>query len=270
VAIDPLLLEFASSRPAELAELMVDADGGELEDLISRLPVKAAARVAACLPSWILSQLLVNLSPSVTAELLWGARHDDAVTLVAHLHEIQYADILESSKPDQLDKLHRLFEFPTLSLSALASPEFIRVEQSQLCASFIEELSAYNNFQSRPIFAVDAQGVYRGVVNLFALIAKDVQQQKVARVTEYIRPLSGEMSAAMGLESPLWLNQLALPVTDRKGRVLGAVTRRQLLGLVQEERPGERGLELVIPELATAYLGFCADILKSVCLRGSK
>jgi Mg/Co/Ni transporter MgtE len=270
VSIDPLLLEFASSRPAELAELIADADAGELDHLITGLPVVAAARLAACLPSWTLSQLLAKQPPSVTADLLSGARHDDAVTLVAHLHEIRYPDILKDCKPDQLDRLRRLLEFPTLSLSALASPEFIRVEHSQLCASFREELSAYKDFQSRAIFAVDGQGVYRGVVNLFALIANEVQQQKVAKVTQYILPLSGEMSAATGLESTLWLDHLVLPVTDEKGRIIGAVTRKQLLELVQEAHPESRRLEFIIREMSTAYFTFCANAVKSLVLRGVK
>jgi Mg/Co/Ni transporter MgtE len=270
VGTDPLLQRFADSRPTELAALMANADVGELSELLARLPAQTGARLAARLPSRILSQLLAAQPPGATSEMLTKAKHDDAVALVAHLHEARYPEILAASKRSELGKLNRLFEFPQLSLSALASPEFIRVNENTGCEEFCTELEAYGENATRPVFTVDEEGVYRGVLDTFRLLAARNRKIKVREISDYVTPLSGDTTAATALDAPEWLEHLALPVTDHRQRIIGCVTRSRLRRLVPDTRAERYGFEMMLSEMATAYLVYCADILRSLFARGHK
>ncbi|MFT5483766.1 MAG: Mg/Co/Ni transporter MgtE [Halieaceae bacterium] len=265
-----LLQQFADSRPAELAALMADAEIGELCELFASLPASTSARLAARLPSRILFQLLAEQAPAATSEMLFGANHDDAMALVAHLQESRYPEILMASQNSHRKKLRRLFEFPSHSLSAIASPEFLRVTESTLCEVFCKELVSAEQEHPRPIFAVNDSGVYRGVVNVYALIATSNRTKSVKAVANYVPPLHGDISADAALNSPEWLEHLALPVTDGKQRIIGAVTRAQLLRLVPDDGGAHHGLETILSELAAGYLSYCTDIMKSLFTRNSK
>jgi magnesium transporter len=267
VESDPLLLQFADSHPDELAGLLADAGPGELAELLNTLPLANSTRLAARLPSRALSQLLAQQADQVTGDMLLAAKHDDAVALVSHLQESRYAAILDACPRKKRKRLERLFEFPSLSLSSLASPEFIRVSCDALCESISLELQAYRDTHPRPIFAVDSNGTYQGMVNALALIARKNRKLQVRAITEFVPPLSGDLGSAAARESPEWLKYLALPVTDSHQRIIGAITREQLQRFLPDTGAARGGLELILSELAEGYLDFCAEMMRSLLTR---
>ena len=94
--LDPLLLQFASDKPDEMAALLANSELRELTEMLESLPVASAASLAARLPSWQLSSLLTIMDASLLARMLRAAKTDDAVALVSHLNESRYESILLS------------------------------------------------------------------------------------------------------------------------------------------------------------------------------
>ena len=163
---DPLLLEFAKSRPDEFALELSGAGLGDLSQLIASLPAAVAAPVSTRLPSWLLTGLLGSLEPEQVCDMLLSASNDDAVALVSHLHESHYRRVLEVCPDKSKLSLRQLFDFPSHSLASLATTQFIRVTATTTCGDFYQQLAYSGDTRARPILVVDEQGKYVGVLTL--------------------------------------------------------------------------------------------------------
>ncbi|MDF1643286.1 MAG: hypothetical protein P1U80_03780 [Pseudomonadales bacterium] len=262
--LDPLVLQFASDRPDEMAALLANSELRELSDLLESLPVSIAATFAARLPSWQLTSLLSEIDPALLARLLMAAKTDEAVALVSHLCESRYARVIESVPAPERQPLFELLEFPAYSLASLVTTEFIRVSESTSCEAFCEQLSASDNTHPRPVLVVDQQGKYRGTVSLLAVYARKNRSQLVGQITVPVEPLNGKMPASQAITAKQWMRHAELPVVDSRHRILGVVKRASLERVRSDAAPMEFNVERVLAELASAYLNLCAQILESI------
>lgn len=261
---DPLLLQFAADRPEELAAVLT---GESLEDVcgfISGLPHHSATVVVTRLPSWQLTPLLGVLEAELISRMLTTAATDDAVAIVSHLRESRYADIIDATPEEGRRALRQLFDYPSHSLAALASPGFVRVEADTQCGPFCEQLSSNSDTRPLPVLVVDGQSRYLGRVTLQALYARKNRARTVGEIATAVEPLSGLTSAESALSSRLWMRYTELPVVDGRHRVLGVVTRAALQRVAGETTPAEFNLERMFAELATGYLTTCSRLLESV------
>ena len=159
--LDPLLLQFASDRPDEMAALHANSARRELAEMLEILPVASAASIASRLPSWQLSSQLTTIDSAFLARMLRGAKTDEAVALVSHLNESRYKSILEAVPVAERRSLYELLEFPSYSVASLVTTEFIRVPENTSCRVFCEQLSASADTSPRPVLVVDQRGRYR-------------------------------------------------------------------------------------------------------------
>jgi Mg/Co/Ni transporter MgtE len=261
---DALILQFASSRPEELAGLLANSKLREIAELVTSLPVETAAKVVARLPSWQLSSLLGILQPEFICRMLVETATDDAVAIVSHLHESRYPDILSSSSGKDRSLLQHLFEFPSSSLANLVTTNFIRVGADKLCAAFCEQMSERADPQPRPIVVVDQHRKYLGILNIDRVYARRNATRTVGEIAIPLEALSALTDAATALTSRLWLHHTELPVVDERHRLLGVVGRASLLRVVGQSAPTGFTLERIISELAASYIDICSRLIATV------
>jgi Mg/Co/Ni transporter MgtE len=259
---DPLLENFAEARPRELALLLADAEVQEVCELLRKLPDPVAAGLAAHLPSRQLSRVLKELAPEEIGLMLVSATHEDAIALVSLLSETRYPDILQASPAGKRKLLQRLFESPSHSLGALASPDYIRADVSMRCDAFLEQLRSHEESEQLPIYAVDDAGVFQGEVNPIAVISRMNQRARLADIVQDTASLSAQLSAGAALKSRLWARHQYLPVVDSKGHLLGSIRRHALLKRVPKSRTETVGLERILTDIALSYFEFCERLLK--------
>jgi Mg/Co/Ni transporter MgtE len=259
---DPLLERFAAARPQELASLLADAEIHEVCELLRQLPEAIAAGLAAHLPSRQLSRALKELSPAEIGSLLVSATHEDAIAIVSLLSEARYSGILQAAPAAKRRVLRRLFELPSHSLGALASPDYIRANVDMRCDAFLEHLRAHEESSQQPIYAVDELGIFKGEINPLSVISRQNQKARLADIVVHLAPLSGELSAAAALKSRLWARHQQLPVVDSRGHLLGSVHRQTLLKHAPKSRTEIVGLESILTEIAMSYLEFCERVLR--------
>lgn len=258
---DPLLYQFATSRPGEMADLLANRDLAELTELIASLPLRAATALATRLPSWQLTRLLATAEPALVAQMLTQADVDEAVALVAHLSELRYGAIIEAAPERERRSINTLLETATSGVASLAKPNFIRVPQDTLCGVFSEQLAASNDTRARLVLVVDNNGKYRGILSLQAVYSHKNRMRQVAEVTTAVDPLNGSTTAITALTARQWMKYAELPVVDARHRILGVVSRAALERVAGDATPREFNLERVISELATHYLNICARVL---------
>lgn len=259
---DPLLEEFAARQPREFSALLADASTLEVCALLRQLPSATASRLAANLPSRQLTLALRQLEASEVGTLLTNAGHEDAISLVSLLSETRYPEILQASSAAKRKSLRRLFELPTHSLGAFASPDYIRAHVDAECSAFMAQLQSHEEGTQLPIYAVTDEGLYQGEVSPIAVIARKNQKSHIRDIVRKVTPLSGQLSVAAALKSRQWARHSFLPVVDGKGRLLGSVQRPNLVKHVPKSRTENYGLERVIIDVASSYLDFSERILK--------
>ena len=248
---DPLVMQFASSRPQEMAAVLSDADLSELCELLQALPPGVGASVAAHLASWQLTTLLGTLEPALIA-------------LVSHLHTSLYPAVLEAAPKRAHPDLRELFNFPAHSVAAFATTEFIRVSAATLCGDFAEQLANSTDNKPRPVLVVDAQGRYLGRLNLQAVYARKNRSRPLADFALSVSPLNGLTRVESALTARQWLKHSELPVVDARHRLLGIVTRAALERAAGNTTVHEYNLEQLLTELAGGYLNACASVVESV------
>lgn len=262
--LDPLILQFASDKPDEMASLLANSEQRELLQMLESLPVGNAATLTARLPSWQLTSLLSDIDAPFLASLLKAAKTDEAVALVSHLNESRYTSVIDSVPASERQPLYELLEFPAYSVAALTSTEFIRVLESTSCEAFCEQLSNTEDTRPRPVLVVDQQGKYRGMVSLLAVYSRKNCAQLLGQISVPVEPLNGNMAANQAITAKHWMKYAELPVVDNRYRLLGVINRVTLERTKSDFAPTEFSLERMLSELATAYLNLCARILESV------
>lgn len=261
---DPLVLQFAHEKPAELAAVLGSSNLGELVEFFLTLPVDTAAILATYLPSWQLAALLRRLPPEHIATMLVNASTSDAIAIVSHLPESLYPAILSSCRQEDKLGLRKLFDFPTHSLASLATPNFISVEANQNCELFARQLSHYDDTSPKPIIVVDEKGKYLGILSTQAVISLKNRKKKVVDVMLRVEALSGMTSADTALGSRLWTQHLELAVVDNQHRLLGVVNKALLQRVTKGSMVAEFSTERLFSELATDYLNACGKLLESI------
>lgn len=260
--MDPIVLHFARTRPANIADALVEYPPVEAAEFLTQLPPEVAASVISKLPSARMREALKVLAPAFVARLLLGPRHATTVAILSHLPASHYAAILRAAdNTTDRQKLEKLFNFPSRQLAALASPEFIRVSEDTTCEALKAELESLTTITDRPIFVVDDDDNYLGMVPLRAILPSGNAGRAVSEFIETTDTLSGYMSIAAALGSHQWRHFRALPVTDAHGFILGAVTLEQLEHAVNQSELKTFGMEEIIDQVATGYLDLCADLL---------
>jgi magnesium transporter len=260
---DPLVLRFAGDRPDEAAALLADSELGELAELIEDFPDGTAASVASRLPSWQLTGVLGQLAPEKLSRMIVAAPTDEAVAIISHLNESRYEALMTACPPEQQKALQRLLEFPPHSLAALATTQFIRVIAETPCGAFAEQLANSPRPQAGPVLAVDAQGVYLGMVDLQAVFARRNRTRAVGEIAIAVEPLNGLTEASTALTSRQWTRHTELPVVDIQHRLLGIVSHAAVRRVAGDDSPMSFTAEKIFSELATGYLNICARVLES-------
>ena len=266
---DPLLLEFAAREPRELAQVLAGASAGEVAELIGQLPPALAGSVAARLPGRQASRLLHELPPGDLAALLTSAAHEHAIALVSLMSITEYQPIVEAANAAQYQQLSRLFDLPSRTLAAFASPEFIRVHADASCQAFKAELEAQEGLDPVPIYVVDDRGLYLGEVMPHSLLAKLPQRARLRSLAQPVAPLSERMNMAPALKAEEWRTRPALPIVDAAGHLLGVVNHQTLLAHAQDEGRKSSDLTQSLLDVAMRLIDFYEYCLRWV-IRGRR
>lgn len=216
VAARVVRLPLAQRR--QLAEAMEDP---ELADLLEELPEDEQVR------------LIQDLGVERVAIVLGEMEADDAADLLAEMAEGDREEVLEAmDDEEQADDLRRLLSYDSRSAGGLMNPEPLILRPdvtvgealARLRAFDLAQVLACNVFVTEPPTEAPT-GRYLGMVG-FQRLLRVPPGEPIGRVLddeapEPVAPEAPEGEVARRLAA---YDGLALPVVDRAGRLLGAVT----------------------------------------------
>jgi magnesium transporter len=282
----------------------VDEGAQQLEELVRERDVDGLARTLAGTQAYVIAEELARLAPEdralpfrllsktramrvfelldppIQEELLDALRGDrrardvleemdpdDRARLLDEMPAAVAKRLLAGLSPDERSATAQLLGYPEDSAGRLMSPEVLHLEAPDTVARALERVRA-TGAQAETVYTLPVTDEERRLVGVTSLrdLVLARPEQRIAdlmdtRVISVGADADRERAARVIQEADL----LALPVTDREGRLLGVITVDDAMEVLEEEQSEDVALGAAASPLDRPYLA--SSVLRIVRTR---
>ncbi|MBV8928078.1 MAG: magnesium transporter [Mycobacteriaceae bacterium] len=216
-------------KPAEIADLLEDADkaeGGEILDRVRSDP-ELEADVFEELDPEKASRLLGDMPDAEVAALLGRMRADDAADAVSDLRQSRRRRVLELMPAPQRTKVITLMGFNPDSAGGLMNVDFVSCTAATTAGEALALISTARTVQPEALLKVhvlDDDRRLAGVVSVITLLQAEPAETVAALMDSDPVRVSAEADLTDIALLMADYNLYAVPVVDDEDRVLGVVT----------------------------------------------
>jgi CBS domain-containing protein len=248
---------FGGFKPAEIADLLEEADkaeGGEILDRVRSDP-ELEADVFEELDPDKASRLLNGMPDDEVAGLLGRMRADDAADAIADLRQSRRRHVLDLMPAPQRTKVITLMGFNPESAGGLMNVDFVSCAATATAGTALALIADARTIQPEALIkmhVLDEDKRLAGVVSVIALLQ--------AEAAESVGTLMDSDPIRVGSEADLTdiallmadFNLYSIPVVDEQDRMLGVVTVDDVLEATIPEdwrrrEPAPRPLREITP-----------------------
>ncbi|MBG0740374.1 CBS domain-containing protein [Paeniglutamicibacter antarcticus] len=223
-------------KPADFADALQEMSDKRRIEVASELQDERLADVLQELPEEDQVQLLSALDNERAADVLEEMDPDDAADLLADLSPAKAEQLLALMNPDDADDVRRLLQYDDDTAGGLMTPVPVILPPEATVAEALahvrsEELSpalASAIFICRPPLETPT-GRFLGVVHIQQLLRSAPPEQLGSIVDTMLEPVSDHASVSEVSHTMASYNLNSLPVVNKAGRLVGAVTVDDLL-----------------------------------------
>jgi magnesium transporter len=223
--------------PPELADLLLQTGKQERVLLFRALPRDAAAEAFAHLELPEQDDLLEDLTDQETRQLLRDLAPDDRTELLEELPAEVTRRLMNMLGPDDLAETKQLLGYPEESVGRLMTPDFVAVRPHWTIAQALRQVrrKGKDSETINRIYVVDDQWKLVDDIALRWLILADPD----TKVEDVLDHNFASVSAFDDREEAVRIiqryDQVALPVVDSAGVLVGIVTVDDVLDVAEEE-----------------------------------
>jgi magnesium transporter len=231
--------EQRKEHPADVADHLERLPVAEAQQELRDLPAAEGAAVLAEIDEEARPGVLENLAPSEIAHLVQELPHDEAADIISSLPaDVQPAVLDELSASDR-KQVTDILAYPPESAGGIMRDRFIALrddltigEATRALQGRSEEAGAQ---QIAYMYVVDAAGHLKGILSIHDLVFRQPQR----RIAEIMKPEVKHVWVDDDQEKIAQLfehyHYMALPVLDRKGRLVGLVEANQVVEVIRRE-----------------------------------
>jgi CBS domain-containing protein/sporulation protein YlmC with PRC-barrel domain len=230
-SVERLLETYADLKVADLAEVIHDLPAARRAQVAAALDDHKLADVLEELPEDDQVEILAGLDVERAADVLEAMEPDDAADLLNELDPAQAERLLSRMEPDDAAQMRRLRAYDDESAGGLMTAEPLVLGPE---ASIAEALAMVRREEISPATAASVYvcrppletptGKYLGMVHIQRLLREPPHAAVGSILDKDIDPLAPDDPLGRVTRIMATYNHVSLPVCDRDGRLLGAVT----------------------------------------------
>jgi CBS domain-containing protein/sporulation protein YlmC with PRC-barrel domain len=230
-SVERLLETYADLKVADLAEVIHDLTPVRRAQVAAALDDSKLADVMEELPEDDQVEILAGLDVERAADVLEAMEPDDAADLLNELDPQQAERLLSRMEPDDAARMRRLRAYDDESAGGLMTAEPLVLGPE---ASIAEALAMVRREEISPASAAAVYvcrppletptGKYLGMVHIQRLLREPPHAAVGSILDKDVEPLAPEDRLGRVTRIMATYNHVSLPVCDRDGHLLGAVT----------------------------------------------
>ncbi len=223
--------------PPELADLLLSVELHDRVLLFRALRREMAAEAFSHLDPGDQEELLAALTDQETRSLLHDIAPDDRTELLEELPGQVTRRLLNLLSPEDLAEARQLLGYPEESVGRLMTPDYLAVHPEWSVEESIAHIRQWGQDREtvNRVYVVDVNWKLLDDLTLRKLILADPE----ARITDLMDESFVSVAASDDREDAVRIiqryDQVALPVVDSGGILLGIVTVDDLLDVAEEE-----------------------------------
>ena len=229
--VEALLESFEDRKPADLADAIHDLTPKRRAEVTRAMDDETLADVLEELPDDDRVEILTSLTTERAADVLEVMEPDDATDLLAELPADTAEELLQMMQPEEAAPIRRLLTYDEDTAGGLMTPEPVILGPE---ASIAEALAVVRREEISPAVASlvfvcrspleTPTGRLIGIVHIQRLLREPPHQSLGTIVDRDFEPVPTDASLETVTRLMANYNNVAVPVTDEQGRLLGAVT----------------------------------------------
>ncbi len=236
---DPNFMDSELVHPADRAEFMESLPLEKQLCMITHMETEDAADALAELDETQARDVIENLDAEDAARILSAMDPDDAVDVLDEVDEDHRDILLNNLTPEDAMELRALLSFDPDTAAGVMNTEIITVPSDINVDQAIRHIRIELEDKDMPyyVYVVDHLDKLVGIISLRELmlskphtLMKDLLSDQRDPVTVQFDTDKSEVAQILS-----HYNFLALPVVDREGHLMGAVTHDDVIDIIQED-----------------------------------
>src|SRR5687768_9665588 len=231
-------MDLKSLHPADVADQLQRMPVEEALATLRQLSKADAAAVLAELDEELRPRLIEGLSSPELAGIITQLDHNAAADVVAELPAERRPEVMAGLPPGEKRQVDTLLIYPPDTAGGIMSDQFIQIDVNQTVEQCLQMLQGSANESEAGIsylYVTDEAGRLVGIVSMRDLVFRgrhrmigDIMNREVKHVSVH----DDQEKIAQLFEH---YHYLALPVLNRDGKLVGIVSARQVMDVMQEE-----------------------------------
>jgi len=224
-------------HPADLADIVEELSPDDREAIFQSIDSEVAAETLSEVDPEIQASILESLETEKAADIVEEMAPHEAADALAELEEETSEEILEEMEPEPKTEVEELLEFSEDSAGGMMNTEYVAIPETATVTDAMEALRPHEeiletlntlflvDFEERLTAAVPLAKLFiaAGATPLKELAAEPLLKVDVAEKQDRITEIFDKY------------NLLTLPVTDKAGKLTGAITADEVISLLRQK-----------------------------------